>query len=142
MISDPLPAIPAAPPAAGGCDILFVDDDPILRTAFTELLRQRGHAVRTAANGRQALEFLATHRPRLVITDIFMPEADGLELIMQLRDQWPARGVLAISGGSFGTPELFLKTARLLGRVRTLEKPFAPDELLAIVQEMFAVPAA
>jgi hypothetical protein len=49
--------------------------------------------------------------------------------------------VLAISGGSFGPPELFLKTAQLLGRARTLAKPFAPDDLIAVVREMLAGPA-
>jgi CheY-like chemotaxis protein len=141
MISAPLPETSVGVPATGACDILFVDDDPILRTAFTELLRLQGHVVRAAADGRQALEFLASQRPRLIITDIFMPEADGLELIVGLKEHWPPNGVLAISGGGFGPPELFLKTARLLGRARTLEKPFLPDELLKVVKEMLAVPA-
>ena len=127
-------------PNAERCDILFVDDDPILRVVFPEFLRQSGYAVCAAADGREALEFLAHRQPRLVVTDIFMPEADGLELIVGLKCQWPRCGVLAISGGSFGPPEVFLKTAELLGRARTLAKPFAPDELIAVVREMLDGP--
>lgn len=125
--TDPLPV---------ASDILFVDDDVILRAAFTELLRLQGFVVHAVGSGREALAFLARQQPRLIITDIFMPDTDGIELIMGLRKSWPQSGVLAISGGSYGPPDLFLKTARLLGRARTLSKPFLPDELIAIVKEM------
>lgn len=119
-------------------DILFVDDDSVLRTAFTELLRLQGYTVHPAANGRAALEFLSEHRPRLIVTDIFMPDTDGFELLTRLKDFWPPAGVVAISGGSFGSPDLCLKTARLIGHARTLSKPFVPDELFAVVKEMLA----
>lgn len=129
-------------PLPSASDILFVDDDVILRAAFTELLRLQGFAVHAVGSGREALAFLARQQPRLIITDIFMPDTDGIELIMGLRKSWPQAGVLAISGGSYGPPDLFLKTARLLGRARTLSKPFLPDELIAIVKEMLGAPAA
>jgi CheY-like chemotaxis protein len=139
MTSAPSPVSGGAAPAA--VDILFVDDDAILRTAFSELLRLQGFRVHAVPDGRKALEFLARQQPRLIITDIFMPNADGLELIMGLKQSWPPAGVLAISGGSFGPPELFLKTARLIGRARTLPKPFRPDELIDLVKEMLHAPA-
>ena len=126
------------PPAARVIDILFVDDDSILRTAYTELLRLQGFAVHAVGDGKQALEFLAANKPRLVITDIFMPDTDGIELILGLKKFWPPAGVLAISGGSYGPPDLTLKTAQLLGKARTLPKPFRPDDLIAVVKEMFS----
>jgi len=138
MISETATAPAGLLPTA--CDVLFVDDDVILRTAFTELLRLQGFAVHAVGSGREALAFLTHRQPRLIITDIFMPDTDGIELIMGLRKSWPPGGVLAISGGSYGPPDLFLKTARLLGRARTLSKPFLPDELIAIVKEMLAGP--
>lgn len=136
----PPPALASDPVDTRPIDILFVDDDAILRTAFTELLRLQGFAVLAVADGRKALEFLALQSPRLIITDIFMPDMDGIELILGLKKSWPKHGVLAISGGSYGPPDLFLKTARLLGQARTLSKPFCPDELIAVVKEMLAAP--
>lgn len=140
MVSESDPLRASANSAA--FDILFVDDDQILRTAFTELLRLEGFSVHAVGDGRKALEFLTRERPRLIITDIFMPDTDGLELIMGLRQFWPESGVLAISGGGVGPPELFLKTARLIGKARTLPKPFGPDELIAVVKDMLTPPRA
>ncbi len=134
MISHPTSG--RQPAASSSLDILVVDDDPTLRTMFTALLRMQGYAVDAAGDGQKALEFLADHRPRLIITDIFMPNGDGFELIMGLKQNWPESGVLAISGGGVGPPELFLKTARLIGRARTLPKPFLPEDLIAVVKEM------
>jgi CheY-like chemotaxis protein len=131
-------SLPNATAAPETIDILFVDDDSILRNAYTELLRMQGFAVHAVADGKKALEFLGGNRPRLVITDIFMPDTDGIELILGLKKFWPPAGVLAISGGSYGPPDLTLKTAQLLGKARTLPKPFRPDDLIKVVKEMLS----
>src|SRR5882672_10111024 len=110
MMPDSVPLPP--PRASAPPDILFVDDDDTLRVAFTELLRRQGFVVHAVGDGKKALEFLTANQPRLVITDIFMPDTDGIELILRLKKSWPPAGVLAISGGSYGPPDLGLKTAR------------------------------
>lgn len=138
MTSIAIQALPSEPPAPAPIDILFVDDDSTLLTAYTELLRRQGFVVHAVGDGKKALGFLAGNQPRLVITDIFMPDTDGIELILRLKKSWPPAGVLAISGGSYGPPDLSLKTARLLGKARTLSKPFLPDELIGVVKEMLS----
>jgi len=100
-------------------------------------LGQTGYTLQCATGGRSALELLAQYKFRLIITDIFMPDGDGLELIVQ---HSPARSripVLAFSGGSIlGHPAAILKIAQLLGCHRIFEKPFALQEFLASVREL------
>ena len=80
------------------CDILVVDDDPTLRSALTDFLKRCGYAVQSAKDGKVAIKMLSQHRVQLVITDLFMPEVDGFELILHLRKAAPGLKVLAMSG--------------------------------------------
>jgi CheY-like chemotaxis protein len=95
---------------------------------------REGHSVVTARNGRTGLRLARELRPDLVITDVFMPDVDGLEVVLQLRREL-RRPVIVISGG--GRPLAFdhLDAARLLGAMRVLTKPFGTQELLAAVRE-------
>ena len=118
-------------------DILLIDDDPAIRGVLVEALQRRGYSLRWASEGRTALELLSTIAFRLVVTDIFMPNIDGLELIMKSAINNPGTPVLAISGGGmYLGPHDMLKSARYLGGCRTLAKPFDLSEFFETVVSM------
>lgn len=116
--------------------ILVVDDNPDIRGFIEALLEGAGYEVATASNGDEALGLLAERGAEVVITDLFMPERDGLETIEALRRQYPRMGVIAISGGREtpgGTSE-YLSVARLAGADCTLRKPITADALFQAVR--------
>ena len=117
-------------------EILVVDDDAALRTAISRALRGVGHVVREAANGAEALRSVRTAPPDLIITDIMMPDSDGIELIGAVRNIHPAVRIIAISGrAAFGDLDL-LNLASMIGADATLTKPMSPDELLETVAKL------
>ena len=89
-----------------------------------------------ATNGREALQRVALTPYDLVITDILMPEQDGLEVIKELRRAFPTVKIIAISGGGLFDKASALKCATLLGAHRTLAKPFGPEELLGAMRAL------
>src|SRR5687767_15172489 len=115
-------------------DILLIEDETALLTALTRALSRCGYSVLTAPNGKVGLDLLAKNRFRLVITDIFMPEKDGLEVIMKQRAAQPDTRILAMSGyrGYSDIPTV-LKMAVSLGSRRALIKPFCLFEFLEAV---------
>jgi CheY-like chemotaxis protein len=118
--------------------ILVVEDDPRAREPFVRALRRAGHEVLEAGDGRQALALWARHRIDVLVTDIYLPEVDGYELVRALRQQRPDLPVLVISGGSdlgLGST-LALELAGRLGASRTLAKPVDLRELVSVVQEL------
>ena len=120
-------------------DILLIDDDAAIRTLLLSALETRGYSVRWAADGKTALQLLSSHGFRLIITDIFMPDMDGLELIMRNARTSPHTPILVISGGGiYCGPVEILKSARHLGGSKTLEKPFAIADFFASVSELLA----
>ena len=106
-----------------------------------ELLNRHGYTVACVHHGRDAMEFVTRQRVALVISDIFMPEADGLELLALLRRCIPCPPLVAMSGLGRYRVNGMLKTATMLGAVRTLTKPFTPTELIGLVQELIGPPA-
>ena len=116
--------------------ILLIDDDGGVRRTVRRLLERAGHAVLEAADGQEGLRLHREWRPDLIIADIFMPQVDGLELILQLRREAAAVPIVILSGGDgSGTPDL-RKEAALLGAARVLSKPCAPDDLIGIVTRL------
>jgi CheY-like chemotaxis protein len=115
-------------------DVLLIEDDGSLRDALSRALSCSGYSVRTANDGKAGLAVLARHRFRLVITDIFMPENDGLEVIIRQKATQPDSRILAMSGfcGCIDTPTI-LKMAQVLGSQRTLMKPFRLIDFLETV---------
>ena len=129
------PADEAPIPASGAVDVLLIDDEPTIRHVLSAALTHAGYSSRCADNGRTALPLLAEHRFKLIVTDIHMPEMDGLEIIMHCKAANPATRILAISGGSrFNGTSDALRPARLLGSHQTLDKPFTTGEFFAAVQ--------
>jgi CheY-like chemotaxis protein len=118
-------------------DILLIEDDVPLRGALTRALSCSGYTVLTANDGKAGLALLARHRFRLVITDIFMPENDGLEVIMKQRSAQPNSRILAMSGfcGYVDVPTM-LRMAEVLGSQRTLLKPFSLIDFLDAVNAL------
>ncbi len=119
--------------------LLVIDDDGLTRKVWKTILEDAGHEVRLAENGREGLDLFREHGADLIITDIIMPEMDGLEVIMELWRDFPDVKVIAASGGTHRmNPKMCLANARALGALRTLEKPIRGPELVAAVAELLA----
>ncbi|MFZ4437487.1 MAG: response regulator [Syntrophales bacterium] len=117
--------------------ILVVDDNDQMREMLRLILETAGHEVLDAANGKIALHLLKTMTVDLVITDIIMPEMEGIELVMNIHKLYPRVKIIAISGGGKVDPNLCLGMAGKLGADRTLLKPFSKSTLISIIGELF-----
>ena len=115
--------------------ILLIEDNDALRTTLAELIALAGHTVVEAGNGREGLDLFTHAGADLVITDLVMPEIEGLEVVRQLRAHAPVN-VIAISGGGRASAAVYLEAARLLGAARVLHKPFTTAVLLAAIDEL------
>lgn len=119
--------------------ILVIDDDAGVRDTLSRALEHGGrHQVTVAADGREALRLAEREPFDLVITDINMPEMDGIEVMMTLSQQQPGLPVIAISGGGRLPKELLLSSASLLGAVTSLPKPFGIQDLRDAVEAALA----
>lgn len=125
--------------------VLLVDDDALLRETLAEALRAAGMIVSEADNGATGFTMIAGGGFDLVVTDLYMPDGDGLELLMRMRETAIATPVIVMTGGvrdNFGTPdpltEPSLRAARIFGAVRTLRKPFMPSELVREIEAIAA----
>jgi CheY-like chemotaxis protein len=115
--------------------VLLVEDDEDLRHALARLLTQNGYEVAQAPNGRLALQHMEQQPAQVVVTDMLMPEMDGVETILALRRAYPEVKIIAISGGGINPAENYLALARTLGTHKVLAKPFVPLELLEAIRE-------
>lgn len=119
--------------------ILVVDDDPAFRAAVRRVLIGAGYRVFEAQDGTKAQTVLKSERPDIVVTDIIMPDGDGIELINAVRWRYPTMRILAISGrGAMGSLDL-LKLASMVGADATLSKPLAPEDLLSKTADLIAM---
>jgi CheY-like chemotaxis protein len=119
-------------------NILLVDNEALLVETLSRALLSRGHTVVTASNGVEGLKRFAEGRYDLVITDIIMPDMDGIDMMMKIRQSAPAAKIIAMSGGGrTGNVEL-VKTAGELGAVATLRKPIRVAELFKVLDECLA----
>jgi two-component system chemotaxis response regulator CheY len=115
--------------------ILIVEDTRLMRESLVDVLTAAGHEVATASNGQEAVDMVeAGETFRVIVTDIIMPEMDGIQTILELQTMLPEAGIIAISGGSARMEKTQgLETAKRLGAVAVIEKPFEVDKLLAAV---------
>lgn len=118
-------------------DILLIEDDPMVRDGLLEVLQMHHYQVTVASNGREGLEKLTDSPPQLVITDIIMPEKDGIEVILEIRKKHPKIKIIAISGGGRINAQDHLNVAEQLGVDETLTKPFVTAELLSKIEHLF-----
>jgi len=114
--------------------ILLVEDDEPFADMLQKTLVQEGYAIVRACNGKEALRLYDAQCPHLVLTDLIMPDMEGVELIIELRRRHPSVKIIAISGGGRNPPGAYLPIAQRLGAARTLPKPFANPDLLAAIQ--------
>ena len=123
--------------------VLVVDDEEAVRTLVCRALALDGHEVTEAADGKEAMRLFSESPPDVVITDIIMPEKEGLEIIMEMRQEDPDVKIIAISGGSYllGPGGDIVNTAALMGAARTFTKPFDLKVLRAAVRELAGEPA-
>ena len=120
--------------------ILVVDDDVLVRETIALALRNAKHEVSEASDGLRALDMLDRGPVDLVVTDILMPEIDGIGLIMAIRKQRPSLRILCISGGGRDSNIDYLPMAANLGAHTILAKPFTPKQLLAAVEAALRMP--
>lgn len=116
--------------------ILVIDDNENMLQMMCDLLDRSGYDVISAADGVQGLKTFHSHIPDLVITDIIMPDKEGLEIIMELSKQQPRPKIIAVSGGGILEPQTYLALAKKLGADHAIAKPFRPADLLSLVQKL------
>lgn len=112
--------------------ILVVDDESTITELIEVLLSGEGYEVATASNGTDGLEKVDSVNPDLIITDISMPDMEGVEFISRLRKRSISTPIIAMSGNAVGMN--FLKATRLFGATETILKPFSTQEFIAVVR--------
>lgn len=122
------------------CSILVVDDEPGIRELLALMLEGAGHTVVAAEDGMQAPKLLEAHKIDVVITDLLMPERDGLEFITEVRKQHPEVKIIAMSGGGRIARDSYLRIAKNFGAHLLLEKPFNQSSVLAAVESVLTMP--
>ena len=129
---------------ASSCDsrlmasILVLDDHDVLRATIVKALQGAGHTVLGFPDGKQALTLAGAVKLDLVLSDVFMPEKEGLETIEELRNRFPSLKIIAMSVGGAVEQSLVLDLAQKLGANATLRKPFSMEELKTLVSAVLA----
>ncbi len=109
--------------------ILLIDDDPTVQAVFSQFLTGQGYTVIQAENGKIGMRLLEEQKPDLIITDILMPEMDGLEILLSIKNTHADVPVIAISGGMRNVPLNFLNQAKMFGARYVFHKPVPLDVL-------------
>lgn len=120
--------------------ILVVDDDARVRTTARALLEADGFEVVEVESGGAALTALGSEAVDVVLTDIFMPDTDGIELIHTLHRQSPDLPIVAMSGGGYNDGKDVLAVARLFGAVQIIQKPLTQRKVVGAIRRALAPP--
>ena len=120
--------------------VLVIDDNPDIRETLRWLLEGEGYEVAVAANGLEGLGVQRSAPADLVVTDIFMPEQDGIETLWKFREEFPRVPIVVMSGGGAARGTDYLSVARELGARKTLRKPLNPQELIDVVRQITRPP--
>jgi DNA-binding NtrC family response regulator len=118
-------------------DVLIIEDEEILRDSMALTLQETGLTVATASDGRSGIAAFRRNPARVVITDLYLPEIDGLEVLTTLKREYPTVPVILMSGGGQYENLLPLEMAPYLGALATLTKPFGMEELLTALKAAF-----
>jgi len=113
--------------------ILVVDDEPAILLMLKKMLEKADHEVDTASDGNEGIILFEKNKHDLLITDIIMPEKEGMETIIELHKKYPDLKIIAISGGGRISPDGYLPGARLLGANMVFQKPLVQKEFLEAV---------
>ena len=119
--------------------VLIVDDDLNTRKSLRRILERAGYAVLEASDGNEAIRQFDDNNPDLVVTDLIMPEKDGIETLFEIKQKDNDAVIIAISGGGRISPNNYLDAAKKLGAAATLEKPFSPEALLTVIKDALAI---
>lgn len=119
--------------------ILVADDDPQIRRLLKQILEIDGHEIIAAADGNEAMKTALHSPPQILITDLYMPNKDGLETILEFRKRFPLTKIIIISGGG-RHGNYFVHTAKSLGADLTMKKPLQSQQILQAVEELLQDP--
>lgn len=114
------------------CKVLVIDDEDIVRICCSRALSPAGYEVRMAQNGLDGLKMIEEERFDIVLTDLKMPDMDGIEVLRKIKKEWPEIGVIIITG--YQTVDTEAKSIKL-GAFDYIEKPFTPDALISAVDK-------
>ena len=115
--------------------VLVIDDEPQIRSMLRMMLERAGHEVEEAPDGIEGIRIYRNNPADLIISDLIMPNKDGIGMIIELKKEFPDVKIIAMSGGGLNKPEGYLEGAKKLGAQRTLTKPIDRDELLRTVSD-------
>ncbi len=116
--------------------ILIIDDEVDILIMLKKMMERAGYDADIAENGLTGLEKFVRNSADLVITDIIMPEKEGLEIIKEMKKLKPELKIIAISGGGRISAQSYLGTARLFGADLAFQKPFSQAEIVGAVKEL------
>ena len=116
--------------------ILIIDDEPQIRSMLKLMLERDGYEVVEAPDGVEGIKVYRQNPADLIITDLIMPNKDGIGMIIELKKEYPDVKIIAMSGGGLNKPEGYLKGAKKLGAACTLTKPIDREEMLKAVKDL------
>ena len=116
--------------------ILIIDDEPQIRSMLKLMLEREGYEVVEAPDGVEGIEVYRQNPADLIITDLIMPNKDGIGMIIELKKEFPDVMIIAMSGGGLNKPDGYLKGAEKLGAACTLTKPIDREEMLKAVKDI------
>jgi YesN/AraC family two-component response regulator len=116
--------------------IMIVDDDAHIQLALQQIVESVGHRVIEASNGQDAIDLFAEFHPDLVVTDVFMPNTDGIETIRAIRRITPNAKIIAISGGYIGNGWNYMDSVVVLGANLALQKPLTSSQLMSAIDRL------
>ena len=116
--------------------VLIIDDEAMIRDMLVQILEHEGYETITASDGKDGIKIYRENPADLIITDLLMPEKDGIETIMELHRDSQDVKIIAMSGGGKIDPETYLQIAKTMGAVEIITKPFDLRELLKTIQEL------
>jgi len=118
--------------------ILIIDDEAPVRRVLKKLFERNNYDILEANNGNKGIKLFKEQHPDLIISDLIMPEKEGLETIQELKKLDPDAKIIAISGGGKGDADTYLDLASMVGAVRTFNKPVDNEILLSTIKELLA----
>lgn len=119
-------------------NILIIDDELNILIMLKKMLTRSGYKVNIASDGKEGLGLFKAEPPDLVITDIIMPEKEGLETIREMKMNRPDLKIIAMSGGGKISADSYLDVAAMFGADKVIEKPFSQRDMLSLVNELMA----
>ena len=122
--------------------VLIIDDEAPIRSMLKLMLERDGYEVAEAPDGMEAIRIYRQNPADLIITDLIMPNQDGIGMIIALKKEFPDVKIIAMSGGGLNKPEGYLKGAKKLGAACTLTKPIDRDEMLRAIKEVLQSPSS